>query len=890
VIASPPPLAYDLFLAHASADKAAAERLHDALDGLGLRVFLDARSILPGERWDRVIPQAQREARATVVLVSRASDDAFYLGDEVATAIARSREAPKAHAVIPVFLDGMPADAFAIPYGLRVINGLDVPKLGGLDALARRLRDQVQKWRSAAAAEPPPATPAPAPSPVDARCEPAALHARLCRLLDAQFEAVVLFAGLDRSVIAAPSAPLSQRALDVVGLVMVGGAPVCERVCAAVERVTTPPREARALEDEELHRRLKRLPVERLDAMITAASGADALHEVAPRAADASARALTFLQRLRSRPAERERAVDLLGGDDPVARWIDWGLRRYREVPVLGFRGQVRLTLDDVFVQLQVTAGLAEPQRRDRDAVEAHASRTVSPAEALALAIRRRHAGIVLLGDPGSGKTTLLQHLYTLVARGDAGALGMPSDTVPVLVRFASITAAQRRSGGLRDVLDAEAARNGYAEAASALRGARRPILFLLDGLDEVRDEATRVETCQWLDDERATFPDAAFVVTCRYAAWRREATLSQRFLPVDVLLLDDARVREYVGRWFRAVSLGLRGVAELSDEEALQRADARAAKVLAILLNPSRHAQLRLRDLTGNPLLLSTLCLVSYEDNDLPERRSELYDRCVKLLLEAWTERRHGRPALPNGPTRLVLQPLAWEMHERDLVEATGDELEPVVAEALREVQGLTLTARELLDRARDDCGVFTSYDINRYRFLHLTFQEYLAACHAQHERLEGALAEHAGDARWQEVILLAVARGGLFEPFVRELALRGALATSLDLLRECLLDTDRLRVAPFVELLDAFAAMRDPSKKVAPWTRSLAGDVALAAAAQAIFTLLQGREHAELRARAEALANNPHEGVSAAAQSWLGRRRRRGSRGWPLWSRSPG
>ncbi len=800
-------MAWDLFVAHAAADKAVAEQLYDALATLGVRTFLASRSIGPGERWDRVIPAAQREARATVVLVSPRCDEAFYLGDEVATGIALSRANSAAHAIVPVYVEGAPADAFAIPYGLRVLQGLDLPKLGGVAALARRLAEQVSRWRKVTA--PTDVTPAAAHATASSQWEPAALHERLCKLLDVQFEAVVLYAGLDRSVIAAGSAPLSRRALDVVGLVMIGGDAVRDRVEAAIRRVNP---------------------------------SLDATYVSDP-------------------------------GDDPVAAWIGWGLRRYREVPVLGFRGQVRLTLDDVFVQLQVSAGFADPLRRDRESMESRAVRTVSPVEAFALARGRGHAGIVLLGDPGSGKTTLLQHLYTRVALGDAAALGLPRDTVPVLVRFASITAAQRRSGGLRDVLEAQAARDGHEPAGAFLRRTRRTLLFLLDGLDEVREEATRVELCRWLDDELAHFPDAAFMVGCRYAAWQRDATLSQRFLPVDVLLLDDARVREYVVRWFRAVALGLRGVAELSDADAAARGDARAARVLAVLLSPERHAQLRLRDLTGNPLLLSTLCLVSYEDNDLPERRSELYDRCVRLLLEAWTERRHGRPALPNGPTRLVLEPLAWAMHTRDLVDASGAELEPLVAEALREVQGLALSARELLERARDDCGVFTSYDVDRYRFLHLTLQEYLAACHAQRERLEDELAAHAGDPRWQEVILLAVARGGLFEPFVRALVLRDALAQSVPLLRECLLDTDRLRVAPFVDVLDARVALRDPSREVARWLRPVPKAATLAAMAQAVFALLRGREHDDLRTRAEALEHDADVAVSTAARQWLGR-----------------
>ncbi len=222
---------YDLFLAHASADKSAAIALYEALGALGVRAFLDARSIDPGERWDLVIPRAQRDARATVVMVTPRCDDAFYLGDEIATAIAHHREAPDAHAVIPAHMEGTPVDAFALPYGLRVINGIDVPALGGVVGLAAKLHELVVKWRGAPVAPPPPRPAA------DSRCAPAALHDRLCKLLDVQFEEVVMRAGLERTQIAAATAPQHRRALDVVGMVMQGGPEVCHRVCSAVEKV-----------------------------------------------------------------------------------------------------------------------------------------------------------------------------------------------------------------------------------------------------------------------------------------------------------------------------------------------------------------------------------------------------------------------------------------------------------------------------------------------------------------------------------------------------------------------------------------------------------------------------------------------------------------------------
>ena len=39
--------------------------------------------------------------------------------------------------------------------------------------------------------------------------------------------------------------------------------------------------------------------------------------------------------------------------------------------------------------------------------------------------------------------------------------------------------------------------------------------------------------------------------------------------------------------------------------------------------------------EITQNPLLLSTLCLVHHSDWKLPDRRGDLYDRCISLLLE---------------------------------------------------------------------------------------------------------------------------------------------------------------------------------------------------------------------------------------------------------------
>ena len=126
---------WDLFLAHAGPDAAVAERLFDLLIPHGRRVFLDRRSLRPGDDWDRELSRAQRDSRVTVVLVSGHTDQAYYQREEIAAAIDLARR--HGRRVVPVYLPG--SDRDAIPYGLRLKHGITVDDASDLQPLAERL-------------------------------------------------------------------------------------------------------------------------------------------------------------------------------------------------------------------------------------------------------------------------------------------------------------------------------------------------------------------------------------------------------------------------------------------------------------------------------------------------------------------------------------------------------------------------------------------------------------------------------------------------------------------------------------------------------------------------------------------------------------------------------
>jgi hypothetical protein len=238
-----PPTRFDLFLAHPSADKPSARTLYDLLQP-GVRVFLDERSILPGVRWDQEIPAAQRASRATVILVSSHADAAWYLSDEVVTAIALHRAAPDAHLIIPVRLD---PDA-PLPYGLSHVQALDAGAVGGLAGVAARLREILREepWApqdvkpgggpAASQTEAPRQTapPPPAQAPSVGRCDHRRLHARMTKLTDPIFEEILFYAEIERRHVAPPNAPLSARILDVAQLAA-HDADLCRRIAALLD-------------------------------------------------------------------------------------------------------------------------------------------------------------------------------------------------------------------------------------------------------------------------------------------------------------------------------------------------------------------------------------------------------------------------------------------------------------------------------------------------------------------------------------------------------------------------------------------------------------------------------------------------------------------------------
>ena len=123
--------------------------------------------------------------------------------------------------------------------------------------------------------------------------------------------------------------------------------------------------------------------------------------------------------------------------------------------------------------------------------------------------------------------------------------------------------------------------------------------------------------------------------------------------------------VRRFVRDWTYAVEATLAG----HDTPELKRmANTQAEKLIAAIENNPR-----VNDLAVNPLLLTVIALVHRYRASLPDRRSELYEEAVEVLLGKWDEAKGmetemvlaGR-TLDAGDRRSLLAPVAFWLHEK--------------------------------------------------------------------------------------------------------------------------------------------------------------------------------------------------------------------------------
>lgn len=471
-----------------------------------------------------------------------------------------------------------------------------------------------------------------------------------------------------------------------------------------------------------------------------------------------------------------------------TARYLAHLLDRYRYLEFKGMgvsdRVPLQLPLVEMYLPLRARIELPEGETWARQLHLAGRRPSEEEAEAMgrhlsepqpALELLHRYGGLVVLGDPGAGKTTFLKYLALRLASGQGEALGLGA-RLPVLLPLSAYAVALEGRDVALDRFIAEYYRDRGVDLPlgpmldQAL--ARGGALLLLDGLDEVRDLARRHLVIQRVVDffafHRAA--DNKFILTSRIVGYREVRPTAEGLAECTLVDFDEDEIDEFVDKWTGALERAARGDTAVA---ALEAAREREELLAAVQRNPG------VRRLAANPLLLTILALMKRQGVTLPERRVELYQKYVETLLKHWNLARGlGRPPtrdLDVVETMRVLAPLALWMHQTSpgvgLVKREAMHRKLVEIYAGRGIEDPERAARQLLADARQHAGLLLERGAGQYGFIHLTFQEYLAAVaialrgQQEVEPVVQALVERLGDDNWREVGLLAVGYMGIVQ-----------------------------------------------------------------------------------------------------------------------------
>ncbi len=347
---------------------------------------------------------------------------------------------------------------------------------------------------------------------------------------------------------------------------------------------------------------------------------------------------------------------------------------------------------------------------------------------------------LLIVGDPGGGKTTFMKLIAGVLAKDALGRekpgrqdhLGLSLDKpapVPVFIRLAALADALKEKTG--DVSSGESWRkliqvmeHIYGKTKTALLKEQMDsggCALLLDGLDEVAEEYVRDLIVEVVNSILSHWDDNLIVISSRPFGYHDISDI-ETITTAHIDAFGNKEIIEFLDRWCQAL---------------FQSGD---GKTLLEYLPEIRDAIIdsaHIRKLARNPVMLTCLCVVHWNERKLPHGKADLLNAVLRWLLNAREENRKQRghtnnfaeecfKALAIAMTchedgKQVIVDLSWSAEQ---LKVPFSDIKGIDDNDRVRRDGMRFLEEEMLDS-----GIIEKYGSGQLRFWHLNFQEHFAA-----------------------------------------------------------------------------------------------------------------------------------------------------------------
>ena len=359
----------------------------------------------------------------------------------------------------------------------------------------------------------------------------------------------------------------------------------------------------------------------------------------------------------------------------------------------------------------------------------------------------------VILGDPGLGKSSLLNFEANKLANEAIQILQNAKDTpeetakvlrnikIPINLRIADIAGEATKS---KELVLTIAELASFDEKVNDERKSlelylketickQQNAVLLFDALDEVPEGTekglTRREIADKISNFAKEYQENSILLTSRKVNYERvnlhsakQNSLSDDNL--EILPFDETQIKNYVAGWFG------------KDSQTTE-------SFLNLLENQTQTA-----GLSQNPLMLFLMCRVFYDkqreytieeaEKHFPNNRCEIYEQCMQGLLKDWKDGKSKKTIKPANLQSEIrkLERTAFNLFFKGYEQFSETDFQT----AFCGIENINLISddddeksRKFLEECKAD-GIITETTSGKnpqFRFIHLTFQEYLTASH---------------------------------------------------------------------------------------------------------------------------------------------------------------